>query len=41
MWAGRKADDPAALRVRQAMLDETEHEYRRLLYVAITRAADG
>src|SRR6202041_3845938 len=25
---------------RNAMLEETEHEYRRLLYVAMTRAAD-
>jgi ATP-dependent helicase/nuclease subunit A len=41
VWAGRKADDPvdvAAARV--AMLGETEDEYRRLLYVAMTRAAD-
>ncbi len=41
VWAGRKADDPAAVeRGREAMLTETEHEYRRLLYVAMTRAAD-
>jgi ATP-dependent helicase/nuclease subunit A len=41
VWAGRKADDPAAVvKARKAMLDETEHEYRRLLYVAMTRAAD-
>jgi ATP-dependent helicase/nuclease subunit A len=41
VWAGRKADDPAGVvRARQAMLDETEDEYRRLLYVAMTRAAD-
>ena len=41
VWAGRKADDPAGVAdARQAMLDETEHEYRRLLYVAMTRAAD-
>jgi ATP-dependent helicase/nuclease subunit A len=41
VWAGRKADDPisvAAARVK--MLGETEDEYRRLLYVAMTRAAD-
>ena len=41
IWAGRKADDPvnvAAARV--AMLADTEDEYRRLLYVAMTRAAD-
>jgi ATP-dependent helicase/nuclease subunit A len=41
VWAGRKADDPAPVaQARTAMLDETEHEYRRLLYVAMTRAAD-
>jgi len=41
VWAGRKADDPAAVAsARAAMLAETEDEYRRLLYVAMTRAAD-
>ena len=41
VWAGRKADDPPAVAAaRTAMLDETEDEYRRLLYVAMTRAAD-
>jgi ATP-dependent helicase/nuclease subunit A len=41
VWAGRKADDPPAVTdARNAMLEETEHEYRRLLYVAMTRAAD-
>jgi ATP-dependent helicase/nuclease subunit A len=41
VWAGRKADDPpAVVAARAAMLEETEHEYRRLLYVAMTRAAD-
>jgi ATP-dependent helicase/nuclease subunit A len=41
VWAGKKADDPAAVAAaRQAMLDDTEDEYRRLLYVAMTRAAD-
>ena len=41
VWAGRKADDPPPVaEARQKMLDETEHEYRRLLYVAMTRAAD-
>jgi ATP-dependent helicase/nuclease subunit A len=41
VWAGRKAEDPAAVaRARQSMLDDTEDEYRRLLYVAMTRAAD-
>ena len=41
VWAGRKADDPSPVAAaRQAMLDDTEDEYRRLLYVAMTRAAD-
>jgi ATP-dependent helicase/nuclease subunit A len=41
VWAGRKADDPLCVAAaRNAMLEETEHEYRRLLYVAMTRAAD-
>jgi ATP-dependent helicase/nuclease subunit A len=41
VWAGRKADDPAGVSdARTAMLGETEDEYRRLLYVAMTRAAD-
>jgi len=41
VWAGRKADDPPVVAgARNAMLDETEDEYRRLLYVAMTRAAD-
>jgi ATP-dependent helicase/nuclease subunit A len=41
VWAGRKADDPTAVAAaRAAMLGETEDEYRRLLYVAMTRAAD-
>jgi ATP-dependent helicase/nuclease subunit A len=41
VWAGKKADDPSAVAVaREAMLGETEDEYRRLLYVAMTRAAD-
>jgi ATP-dependent helicase/nuclease subunit A len=41
VWGGRKADDPpAVVAARSAMLDETEDEYRRLLYVAMTRAAD-
>jgi ATP-dependent helicase/nuclease subunit A len=41
VWAGRKAEDPAAVAAaRAAMLGETEDEYRRLLYVAMTRAAD-
>jgi ATP-dependent helicase/nuclease subunit A len=41
VWAGRKAEDPPCVTdARNAMLEETEHEYRRLLYVAMTRAAD-
>jgi ATP-dependent helicase/nuclease subunit A len=41
VWAGRKADDPANVAAaRIAMLADTEDEYRRLLYVAMTRAAD-
>jgi ATP-dependent helicase/nuclease subunit A len=41
VWAGRKADDSVAVAAaRAAMLDEIEDEYRRLLYVAMTRAAD-
>jgi ATP-dependent helicase/nuclease subunit A len=41
VWAGKKADDPSGVAdARQVMLDETEDEYRRLLYVAMTRAAD-
>jgi ATP-dependent helicase/nuclease subunit A len=41
VWAGKKADDPRPVAAaRAAMLGETEDEYRRLLYVAMTRAAD-
>ena len=41
VWAGRKADDPKVVSdARERMLGETEDEYRRLLYVAMTRAAD-
>ena len=41
VWAGKKADDPAVVAAaRVAMLGDTEDEYRRLLYVAMTRAAD-
>jgi ATP-dependent helicase/nuclease subunit A len=41
VWAGKRADDPLAVAAaRIAMLGETEDEYRRLLYVAMTRAAD-
>jgi ATP-dependent helicase/nuclease subunit A len=41
VWAGKKADDPEAVATaRAAMIQDTEDEYRRLLYVAMTRAAD-
>jgi len=41
VWAGRKADDPLTVAsARAAMMGDTEDEYRRLLYVAMTRAAD-
>jgi len=41
IWAGRKADDAAVVAAaRTSMQEETEDEYRRLLYVAMTRAAD-
>jgi len=41
VWAGRKAEDPAPVAAAStAMLGDTEDEYRRLLYVAMTRAAD-
>ena len=38
--AGRPTTPPAVAAAREAMLGETEDEYRRLLYVAMTRAAD-
>jgi ATP-dependent helicase/nuclease subunit A len=41
VWAGRKAEDPPpVVAARAAMIGDTEDEYRRLLYVAMTRAAD-
>ncbi len=41
VWAGRKADDPPVVaQARVAMIADAEDEYRRLLYVAMTRAAD-
>ncbi len=41
VWAGRKDDDVEAVaKARQTALAEAEDEYRRLLYVAMTRAAD-
>src|SRR6516225_3840051 len=41
VWAGKKADDSSAMAgARLAALAEARDEYRRLLYVAMTRAAD-
>src|ERR1700740_1812933 len=41
VWAGRKSDDSFAMAgARLAALAEASDEYRRLLYVAMTRAAD-
>jgi len=41
VWAGRRDQDVGAVAMaRQAALDGNEHEYRRLLYVAMTRAAE-
>jgi ATP-dependent helicase/nuclease subunit A len=41
VWAGRKSDDTSAMAgARLAALAEASDEYRRLLYVAMTRAAD-
>jgi ATP-dependent helicase/nuclease subunit A len=41
IWVGRKADDvPSVAQARSAAAAEAEDEYRRLLYVAMTRAAD-
>ena len=41
IWAGRKEDDvPSVTAARDAAKSEAENEYRRLLYVAMTRAAD-
>ena len=41
VWAKGKADDVAAMaQARQAALDAARDEYRRLLYVAMTRAAE-
>ena len=41
IWPGRKDDDvPAVAAARQTAEDEATHEYRRLLYVAMTRAAE-
>jgi ATP-dependent helicase/nuclease subunit A len=41
IWVGRKADDPPPVAAaRQEFQREAADEYRRLLYVAMTRAAD-
>ena len=41
IWVGRKADDgPSVAQARSTAAAEAEDEYRRLLYVAMTRAAD-
>ncbi|HEX2654566.1 MAG TPA: double-strand break repair helicase AddA [Xanthobacteraceae bacterium] len=41
VWAGRKEDDVAPVAAaREKGRDEARDEYRRLLYVAMTRAAD-
>jgi ATP-dependent helicase/nuclease subunit A len=41
VWAGRRDDDVRAVAAaREAALVENEHEHRRLLYVAMTRAAE-
>ncbi len=41
VWAGRKADDVAPVAdARARAVSAAEDEYRRLLYVAMTRAAD-
>jgi ATP-dependent helicase/nuclease subunit A len=41
IWAGRREDDvPSVAAARDAAKSEAENEYRRLLYVAMTRAAD-
>ncbi|MBS0246029.1 MAG: double-strand break repair helicase AddA [Proteobacteria bacterium] len=41
VWAGRKASDNAAMTTaRDAVLRDATDEYRRLLYVAMTRAAE-
>jgi len=41
VWAGRKSDDvPAVADARAKAVSAAEDEYRRLLYVAMTRAAD-
>ncbi len=41
LWRGRQTEDPEeATRLRAALAEKREAEYRRLLYVAMTRAED-
>jgi len=40
LWSGRDGGAPAYDRARQAAEDRRDEEYRRLLYVALTRAED-
>ena len=41
VWAGKKDDDPPVVsEARARMMTDMEDEYRRLLYVAMTRAAE-
>jgi len=40
VWAGRKEEVARVDVARQAMIEAAENEHRRLLYVAMTRAAD-
>ena len=40
MWPGRKDDVAAVAAAREAARQEAEDEHRRLLYVAMTRAAE-
>ncbi len=41
LWPGRKAEDtPVSATLRAALAERREAEYRRLLYVAMTRAQD-
>ena len=41
LWSPRKADDdPITALAREVHVSETQHEYRRLLYVAMTRARE-
>ncbi len=41
VWAGAKTSDPESVsQARQSAAEAAKHEYRRLLYVALTRARD-